>query len=212
MQVKVENFEYYDSFVFSSAHSDRDVWTLNGPFSGDFIAGLLVGMRILMTDILNKRIKSRYSIYVVKKKFSIHINILDLQGLINILHNYIVVDNIEDNNIDIYTTSAEHIGWWIRSSINNLYNLYKFTQSDFIQGFITICNSLQIDFRDYIAGHPFSVDKDNNKIFYDIIGYDIDLFNPPQKTPQQLEPFYTGPDYHGTFGNLRELDGDDDYE
>jgi hypothetical protein len=70
--------------------------------------------------------------------------------------------------------------------------IYKFSTTDFIDGFITVFNYFNKDFRDYIVGLPYTINDDNEKQSFTIDGFDI-----PEETtvvfqPAPVYPFYTG--------------------
>jgi len=46
-------------------------------------------------------------------------------------------------------------GIWVKSSGAYTYDLYAFKTNSFFQGFISLCNAFQVDFRNYIFGLPF---------------------------------------------------------
>jgi hypothetical protein len=74
---------------------------------------------------------------------------------------------------------TENYYWWISNTINdvNSYNLVSFKTNEFVQGFISMCNGFNVDFREYVLGYPFKFSNDKQgPIFYGIEGYNIDPF------------------------------------
>lgn len=49
-------------------------------------------------------------------------------------------------------------GLWMHSGKRFHYSLYTFRKASFFQGIISICNTFQVDFRNYIYGLPFDID------------------------------------------------------
>lgn len=91
---------------------------------------------------------------------------------------YIEAERYEDiinNNYDTYALQPPEgaFAWWV-SIGDDSYGFYEFESLQFIQGFISICNAFNVDFRDAILGPPFTYDVDLGKqTFYSIEGYDI---------------------------------------
>lgn len=201
----LEPLQVYDSLLFSySKDPDHPLWTLNGPFSGDLIAGLVVGMSTIINNIIvNYEREVNYIINIVNRKELISIDAQSALQFEHVLHEYIAYNDIFNDQLIEYQHNVDlgYYGWWIRDYLE--YSLYQFQTVDFIQGFISICNAFEVDFRDYIAGPPFQSDNKGNNIPYNIIGYDIEPFNPPVRIPGPPEPFYT---------DAHEVDGDNDFE
>lgn len=85
-------------------------------------------------------------------------------------------NTIERGNIYGNLLSPAKFGWWIESIDDaDMYHLYAFDDAQFIQGFISICNAFNVDFRDYIFGPPFKYNHNTKEIiYYTIQGYEID--------------------------------------
>jgi hypothetical protein len=60
---------------------------------------------------------------------------------------------------------------------------------DGVQGFISICNAFDVDFRDYIIGTPFKYIQ-NTIVNYQIEGYDIEPFNSEIRIPAPIGAYY----------------------
>lgn len=61
----------------------------------------------------------------------------------------------------IFNTEEDDESYWNFIQTNNM--------PEFMQGFITMCNAFQVDFRNYILSPPF----DSNDIEYDLVGYHV---------------------------------------
>ncbi len=64
-------------------------------------------------------------------------------------------------------------GVWLRAKKPYHYNMYHFENDNFIQGFISMCDSFQVDFRDYMYRYPF--DASGNSYAFE--GYAMVPFN-----------------------------------
>jgi hypothetical protein len=108
-----------------------------------------------------------------------------------LFNSYILYTNISPQEFETVSILFDDMGWWLKNS-NATYNLVVFETKDFINGFISICNYLNTDFRDYIAGTPFYITAGNKMNLY-IEGYDIKTggFN-VNNYPSQVIPYYTG--------------------
>jgi hypothetical protein len=86
---------------------------------------------------------------------------------------YRLVSNMEmeQTTINAWTRfEPGQIAVWLRGSQRYRYSLYVFPPvSTFFQGLISMCNSYQVDFRNYLLGLPF----DNQGRAYTLNGYDM---------------------------------------
>ena len=102
-----------------------------------------------------------------------------------LVHYYLMTLDSNKSKKDLYGTGLKvdptEFLWLIKSTDNNI--LYK-ASSEFIRGFIFLCQILYLDFRDYIVGKPFSL-VDDSVTNYQIVGYDI---AEPRGLPVDLEP------------------------
>jgi hypothetical protein len=207
--MSIEVGSIYESITF--LQDNNILWTIYGPFSGDFIAGVVTAFNVVVNDpLINKNFEgNQKKLDIVseggKGLISIEFN-KSLQGsyssrdpfgpdtqIFRILNDYILINNIFMEEFSDYQPNSNYFGWWIINPIfREKYTLFYFSSSDFIQGFITILNSFNVDFRDYIAGPPFTyVPKTKQIILYNIEGYDIEPI-PQSKKPAPIGAFYTG--------------------
>lgn len=122
----------------------------------------------------------------------IQLNIRDSRMVENVLYHYVVPKHYLYDNLTGYQPDDEKYGWWIRDYNGRFsYKLCQFGSAGFVQGFISLCNGFEVDFRKYISGGPFRlVNKDqvlvnhltlpayNNQnrslVLYDIEGYHVE--------------------------------------
>lgn len=170
----------YDEFTFMSDidenYVDWDIYWSIEELSGDLVAGLLVGINLLIDDIIpNGEDTLRENIIRIDYGNSVIGHNLHEKGIENILRNYIA-ENVQYNEIVNKTVDlpiTNDFLWWLPNLVDNTFILYKFQTPEFIQGFISTCNGFNVDFRDYILGPPFKVNDQGQEIYYDIQGYDI---------------------------------------
>lgn len=75
-----------------------------------------------------------------------------------------LVDNLSEQYLrtsSVNKLKDGEIGIWLKGSERFVYSLYRFNTNAFFQGIISICNSFNVDFRNYIYGFPF--DKYGNQ-------------------------------------------------
>ena len=74
--------------------------------------------------------------------------------------------------------------------------MYCFKNNDFVEGFVSVFDTFDMEFRDYIAGPPFKTEVGFNGVkrntFYNIEGYDIRSISQVTRDPAPVGPFYTG--------------------
>jgi len=63
------------------------------------------------------------------------------------------------NNVTIYLEEGQ-FGVWLKGQRRSHYGLYVFRTNSFFQGFVSICDTFQVDFRDYLYGYPFDHNGD----------------------------------------------------
>lgn len=106
-------------------------------------------------------------------------------------NSYIIYTNINPQEFDTVSIPSQRLMWWLKNQ-SNTYNLVSFETKDFINGIISICNYLNTDFRNYIAGPPFYMNA-GVKVYQYISGYDIPLYvNHDNKHHAKIFPYYTG--------------------
>lgn len=158
------------------------LWTLSGPISGNLVAGIAVMISIL----INKTSKSNV-IRIINDTYIINISLNDPDSLNLAFSQYLIADQISLPNFNDYHPDNYNYGLFIKH--HNLYNLYTFSDPEFIQGIITICDAFNVDFRDYVAGMPFKY-INQNKIYYAIEGYIITSLKSEPRVPLDKEGFF----------------------
>lgn len=200
--------------LLSFNYKSQIIWNIQGPLSGDSVAGFIVGLTTIINDILINGINmlNDYTVELITENKIIEINLNKQANINNFIRNYIINTNVSPEKFDQYyyllkpsniseflpeenpDLLSENYGWWITEPLNQKsYTLYNFSSADFIQGFISICNIFAVDFRDYILGTPFKYNNATHKIVnYEIEGYDVKPFKSEHKRKQTITPFYTG--------------------
>lgn len=175
-------------------YHDQPKLISNGPFSIDYTAGLVIGLFTLFRQ--EAGLNPYYTIEVKSATTSLYFNLLDANQFLVQISPYLIIEGVLPNNIINNSTRIppHQYGWWIHTSYNSgTYNLYGFTTEDFISGFIAAFANTTHDFRNYIAGPPFSFDSISKQINPIIVtGYEIKLFNPRPRIPDLLVPYETG--------------------
>lgn len=215
--MSLRSHRIYDSFVFSeSTDPNNSLWILHGPLSSDLVAGLLIAFVIIISKV---QLPIAYRIEIVRRDEILTFDTLFPHSFDDMRKEYLVYDNIPESELTRYIIPSGYYGWWIedfsqRSQPVNLmpalnlpgglsplgpisnpkmYTLYKFKTPEFTQGFISMFNSINLDFRDYIRGPPFSIDRQTNRMIpYNIEGYDIEPFAEPKRVTAPVGAFYTG--------------------
>ena len=165
--------EFYELFVFDNGETK---WELRGEFTSDLVAGMILAVKLV--EIMNKGIY-HYEDITIRNKNKIH-------GLIP---SYTIAEMVSEDKIKHYFPDHDMYGW--RFHIENVYSLYQFKYPEFIQGFITICEYYNLDFRMFVSGTPFKGSDIDTITNYDISGYDIKPFELKQRIITPLIPFYS---------------------
>ena len=156
------------SHSYFTLYDDKRIYlTLKQSLKGDYLAGLIMAAIAINPNIY------------MQIDANIFTSLLDIE---DVLQNYIIVT--ETIPSDTYKPEKNKYGQWI-FIIDNGYWLLQFSSDAFTRGFMYLCNSLNIDFRDFFAGPPFKFFNDN-KVYYGIEGYAIALYNSQEPIP---EPF-----------------------
>lgn len=221
--MSIDPWSYYNHLTLHRNHSI--LWTINGPLSGNLIAGLSMGI-FTMVDFMSINSPIPYkpsemieigtyqnqtNIYHSPKSDSSRI-LIDLSSKIpsstieNPLGNYIIATDADPSDYLKYNPDDNHFAWWITNysesyrqidrqtgklTANNRYTVCRFSNQDFIRGFITICDSYNIDFRNVSLGKPFTYDTTTRKrIYHDIPGYDTTHFTLTPRIPAPIGPYY----------------------
>lgn len=189
----------YDSLRFYRHEDDKTFWTMNGPLSGDLLAGIITGLKIVLDVVPENTDDCRIQIDRVGKILTYNWTNIYPDFFIA-LNEYRTLAKIKNPFIGKYFPDPEHYGWFMKNKPNANpdyedieYDLYEFETPEFIQGFISMCNAGQVDFRDYVYGTPFIYDFDAREyIKYAIEGYDIEDINIIPRIPAPIGAFYTG--------------------
>jgi hypothetical protein len=174
------------------------MWELVGSFNGDFVAGVVSGIYILLKDhVINygggdgSYFKHRISAHIDDNGTgSIYVPVGDDAGYRATMAPYLGHIGVKPDDIPEYQAPPDGYAWWFRDQ--DLYDMYVFSDPEFPQGFISVCDAFEVDFRDYIAGPPFSLDpgtRENVPLI--VTGYDIAPFKPEQIVAAAPAPYYT---------------------
>lgn len=158
-----------------------------GPFSSDYVAGFYIGLSVV-SYVEN----SFFSLELLKNKEIFELSVGNEKKH---LRSFIIGHSSIDK-IFSYKPSTDYYGWMIKDTFKpylNKYYFLMFKSEDFVNGFITIFDFFNKDFRYYILGRPFKYDNENI-IKYDINGYDIEEYYDILGTPSPVYPYYTGVD------------------
>lgn len=142
-------------------------WKMEGSYSLDLTGGLSAAFNTLLMG--------KYRLVAV-----------DANGA-NYKGSHLHAEDLPLESIGDINVPEGKFGWAIRNNLD-LYDIYVFSTAEFVQGFIAACNSLRVDFRDYIAGTPFQTiySPHVHNLPYIIEGYEIDQ-SPLIKSPQTLQ-------------------------
>ena len=195
--MSIESGSIYESFTLYQDNDDP-LWTIQGPLSGDTVAGLLVGINLLLDVMIynyrNTNLDNFVEIVTEGGKALLTIPLALTAHYLAALTDYKLNDSSREEIISRTTYERpldNSFGWWILNLLEDKYTLYTFITVDFIQGFISACNAFGVDFRDYILGLPFTYRKGiRDPIYYSIETYDIQPIPFPKKTAP-VGAFYT---------------------
>jgi hypothetical protein len=189
--MSIEQYSLYKSFILS--RRGEILWTLNTTLTGTFVAGLIISMFLILHDMSKNNFKIRDLTIEINGNQKIEINRGSIKIMENLLSKFIGQYQILPQNINTINPGTGLYGWWIKYFDPNIYYLFEFSDPDeFIGGFITGFDAFEIDFRNYIAGPPFIIDGNGNKVDLAISGYYIQPFNANRRKPAPITPFYTG--------------------
>lgn len=173
------------------------LWELTGPFQGDFVAGVVAGLYILLKDHVirggggGKDSSHRISAHIDgDASASIYVPVGDDAGYRVAMAPYLGHTSVPASEVSEYLAPPDGYAWWFRDQ--DLYDMYVFSDPEFPQGFISVCESFEVDFRDYSAGPPFSLDlQTGDNVPLTVTGYDIAPFQPQQIVAASPAPYYT---------------------
>lgn len=131
---------------------------------GDYLAGFLIGLRIYLENLPDKFLIN------IEPKFDVE--------------NFISTYYLPGKNIKPYA-------WFLGNNLTQAYEWYQFSDVEFVNGYISLFSTFELDFRNYIKGPPFRINiKSQTLEPLDIEGYDIVPFD--NEDLVHLFPFYTG--------------------
>ena len=133
---------------------------MNGDFSDDTIAGLIIAGLMLIQEIQDE---NAIGLYFLLSQNNL---IFEIKDPID-FESDLIQEYAQEKDTIIFIYPNKKYGIWIaRYGDSDYYDLVTFNNAnEFMQGFITMCNYFQVDFRKYILGPPF----DSKGIEYNII-------------------------------------------
>lgn len=162
----------WNRFYMKNSNNDKIYWIIRGPLRTALIAGLMTAAHMLISEYEEKlNEKEPYDFVVSEDQFNNPRTLYSLEDL-GYKSNLPVGETDEMKN---ELPDKGEMGIWIYSNYNDRdkKDYWKFVQVDnmslFMQGFISMCNAFQVDFRDYIWDLPI----DSNGVQYDIPTYRI---------------------------------------
>jgi hypothetical protein len=171
----------YDTFSFSffadkpndTDDNDRNInFKIHGKFTGDQVAGMYVAVRAMMNSIIFDNEYDYRDMCVHCGSGSYARKICSSDGddiMLNFLRNYIIYTVRElTNSVALANIPYDRYGMWMQNPVTYMYELVVFDSSEFIQGFITICNAFQVDYHDYVIGNIAKYDNMGNAILYQV--------------------------------------------
>lgn len=199
--MSIEAGSTYEAFTFYTEQGNNPLWTIQGPLSGDLVAGLLVALNVVMDD-LNENFdvkygSSRAEIIGERGRFTLTIYMTDIGPFLIALQDYkILIDREKDVREIMAEGSRQPRGnyaWWVTDVLAGIgFELFTFSSADFVQGFISMMNAFNVDFRDYTLGPPFKYEDDTREpTYYSVEGYDIEPI-PENRREAPPTPFYAG--------------------
>lgn len=156
--------EHYSKISFDAYQEIQ--WSIYGPFSGDLLAGLVLGLYV-MSEIIERTYRVRLDSGIVVPELEYII----FDEIWNVLEHYIE-NRTENENIEEFQLSGtfDLFFWWISDPGTNKSFLVNIVTPKFIQGFISIMIAFGVDFRNYVHGLPFKLVHGIKK-YYEIQGY-----------------------------------------
>lgn len=160
-----------------SFKNDRYSWDSKEMMTEEYLAGVITGLKTLNTN----------GAITIRRYVGDNI-IFDLPMIPDFLSHYLLIPNLDEKQLIVQNIPPDLYAWGILN--NNKYDLYGFESAEFIAGFIYVCETFDVDFRDYTESGPFKT-IDGFNTFFNIEGYDLD----PIVVPSQnfnVGPYYTG--------------------
>lgn len=204
--------------------NDSVLWTIQGPLSSDLVTGLCMGI-FTIVDFMSKGATFTYNATEIIEIGSENGRILiDLTSdtpqhankLEKSLGNYIIVTRADPSDYLKYNPDDDNYAWWIDNYAetylevdkqtgqfvaHSRYIVCQFSSEQFIQGFITICDAYNVDFREFTLGRPFTYNKTTaTRTYNNISGYDTTHFTLTPRIPAPIGAFYIDRNEYYNFG------------
>jgi hypothetical protein len=182
MEGDIRPHEQYSSLAFFEYENRQDTayWVIQPgeSLSGDLVAGLLAALDSIHNDLEVNWDYDRQMVVQVDNEETIEIDFDEQQASSSMPGYYvgrISLISMELGGRAAHRIAPNRFGWWLKSNPQNpdVYYLYTFESPEFVQGFISMCQSFKVDFRDYILGPPFKW-ANGRPVYYAIQGYPID--------------------------------------
>lgn len=198
--------ETYDNFIYADdvikyVEQDLMTWNIERKMSGDLVAGLFIALSMLIDFMKNNgNIPGGHRGVELflddgTESFFFHFGQTEMEAQ---THYNLSMGAEEFTDIDdiifgfrVPSPLEDMFGWWISTGNGDrdFFYLYTFRTPEFIQGFISMCDAFNVDFRDFILGNPFKINN-GVRTDYNIEGYDIEPI-PRFRRPAAVAPFYT---------------------
>jgi hypothetical protein len=173
----------YSSIAIQS--SKNTIWKTTRR-NGDFVAGVLAALFLATRQVRDTFGASRRAYHLVLDKTT---KLSSYDDQMDVLDSYIASTRDKPTWKD--EPLGKRYGWWIcnENSGRATCILYQFNSTDFVEGFMTICDEvLGVDFRDYVRGLPFSI-EDGQRVEYNVDGYDLEPYQYTEKQLAAPQPF-----------------------
>lgn len=206
--MSINAFSVYNTLSYF--YRDTLILKIDGPFSGDLIAGTIAALTLILPtlyknerDLLDNNIIISPDPVDRNNPFDYRIFQI-LSDWYKLLGNYVINTGVPVDQFNNYNQMINDYGWWVTQQLYNTnygtkyefytqHTLYKFSSIDFIQGFISTFDSFNLNFRNFILGGPFKYNSKTKQIItIEIEGYDIEPFTIKSKIPAPIGPYYTG--------------------
>ena len=169
-----------ESYVFrvysnmSILQNGTPILIVNGSLNQDLIAGIFVAL-ILVSGVFD------YTVIIDGKH-------IDKDHIDNFLFTYEVSHTPFRPQLNDYMVVGNMMGWWF---VSDTYRLCTFSDISFIQGVISVFEKYNTDFRNYIYGPPFVINR-NRVEEMSIDNYDIQPVLQYNGVEAEERPFFEG--------------------
>lgn len=182
---KIVAEKVYGSLTFEALYWPK--LTLRETLSGDWCAGfVMASLAVYRAMQRSSNFHDEYAITILPGP--IQVNTPNESQYIHILENYILFRSQSRADLASIKLTEARYYWRIRnfSTPDESYDIITFTSPQFISGFLSFCKYINAEFRNYIAGLPFT----NDGFTYNIEGYDVEPFSPIIHLPSFPVPYY----------------------